>query len=390
MTEPALYFLFAFRLLLKARFTLILLVAAVAFGVGFQIPNAANLEGYSRELLNQGMKRALGHVTVTSRLQEWVGTADVITKLEGLPCVKNVATRLIQGAVVLRKGGAMPVRLVGIDIAREKRATNLCARIARGACIVNEDSDVLVGWEAATLAHLEPGQRIEVAVATQDGQSIRKLSLKVVGILHGGGAFQEDRDLIAARLAVLDPLEDVDQLTSILVFGSDAERAKEYRDEIQRIFPKLSVKSWSDGAGFVAQAISGNQTLSYVSQWMVTFAVLVPVLALSYIHVTSERRQIGALRAIGMTRIDILSIYLLKTVVIAMIGATIGAGLGYLVCLYFQHYPIFKSGGFIVVPDLSWKVVLSSMGTVALTTIIAGIWPAMRAALTSPIEELSS
>lgn len=390
MTDPALLFLFSIRLLLKARFTLVLLIMAVAFGVGFQIPNAANLEGYSRELLNQGMKRAFGHVTITSTNREWTDTVGTIKRLESIPCIERVATRLIQGAVVLREGGAMPARLVGVDLGREKRATNLCARIARGACIEHEDTDILVGWEAAKLARLEPGQSIVVAVASQDGQSIRKVGFRIAGILQGGGAFQEDRDLIAARRAIIDSLEDFDQLTSILVFGRDAERAGEYRDEIKRTFPELTVKSWMDSSGFVAQAIDGNRTLSYVSQLMVMFAVLVPVLALSYIHVTSERRQIGALRAVGMTRTDVLCIYLLKTVIIAIVGALMGALLGYLVCLYFRFHPIFDSNGFVVLPTLSSKVVLSSMGTVALTTVLAGTWPAMRAAMTSPIEELTS
>lgn len=390
MSDPALLLLFSFRLLLKARFTLVLLVAAVAFGVGFQIPNDANLEGYSRELLAQGMKRATGHVTVTRANGEWPDVEATLRRLESLPCVRHTTTRLFQGAVVLRERAAMPVRLVAVDVEREKRATNLCSRLTQGACIENKSADVLVGWEAAKVGGLSPGDLIEVVVASTDAKSIRKRSLRVAGILQGGGAFQEDRDLIASREAVLDPLDDLGQVASILVYGPNAEQANEYREVIRRALPDHDVKSWQDSSGFVAQAIEGNRTLAFVSRLMVMCAVLVPVLALSYIHVTSERRQIGTMRAVGMTRADILCIYLLKTVIIAALGAVIGAGLGCLVCRYFQYRPIFNSGGFVVLPYLSGKVIWSSMGSVALTTVLAGTWPAMRASRTSPIQELNA
>src|SRR5512145_527427 len=310
MSDPRLLLLFAFRLLLKAKFTLALLVLAVAFGVGFQIPNNANLAGYSRELLTQGMRRATGHVTVTSPNVEWDDVEATILAIESLPCVTHVATRLVQAAVVLRVGAPMPVRLVGVELERERRATDVCGRLARGACIEHPQGEVLVGWEAAQVAHLSPGESIEVAVSTPDGRSIRKITLRIAGILKGGGAFQEDRDLIAAREAVLDDLDDVGQVTSLLVYGRDAEQADAYRDEVRRVVKSLTVKSWKDSAGFVAQAIEGNRTLALVSELMVMVAVLVPVLALSYIHVSSERKQVAVLRAVGMTRLDVLWIYL--------------------------------------------------------------------------------
>jgi lipoprotein-releasing system permease protein len=390
MSDPALLLLFAVRLLMKARFTLVLLVLAVAFGVGFQIPNNANLAGYSRELLAQGMRRATGHVTVTSPSADWDDAGSVVAKLEALPCVKHVATRLVQAAVVLREGAPMPVRFVGVDLEREKRATDLCARVAKGACIRVPAEEVLVGSEAAQVAHLEAGQPINLAVAAADGKTMRKLSLRIAGILRGGGAFQEDRDLIAAREALLDPLDDLGQVSSILVYGKDAEQSDAYRDAIRTALPDLTVRSWRDASGFVAHAIEGNQTIAVVSQMMVMIAVLVPVLALSYIHVNSERKQVGVLRAIGMTRVDILLIYLLKTVIIALLGSFAGAALGLLVCHYFQAHPVFNSGGFLVLPYLSSKAVLSSMSSVALTTVLAGLWPALRAASMSPIEELAA
>jgi putative ABC transport system permease protein len=390
MSHAALLLLFAIRLLLKSKFTFVLLTAAVAFGVGFQIPNAANLAGYSRELLNQGMKRATGHVTVTGKDGVLQDADVVIPKIEALPSVRHTAPRLIQAALLRGRGQRIPVRLVGIELERERRATSLCERVASGGCITRPSSEVLVGSEAAKKAELRAGDAVEIAVATPDASGVVKLPMNVAGILRGGGAFQEDNDVIAVRGAVVDPLADDGAITALLVYGDSAEQADQYRDDVRRILPSLDVKSWRDSAGFVNQAIEGNRKLTWVSLLMVTCAVLVPVLALSYIHVTAERRQIGTLRAVGMTRLDILAIYLLKSAIVTLVGTSVGVGLGMLLCWYFQLHPLFNSDGFVVRPSVSVAVVASSIASVGLTTIIAGLWPAMRAAMTSPIEELTS
>ena len=64
----ALQLLFLARKNLGAsRWTTALLVAAVAAGVGFQIPNAANMAGYERELLREGISAGHGDVRVRPR-----------------------------------------------------------------------------------------------------------------------------------------------------------------------------------------------------------------------------------------------------------------------------------------------------------------------------------
>ena len=51
----------AFKSLLRSRLSLAFLLLAVTAGVAFQIPNAANINGYTEELLRQGVSRSTGH-----------------------------------------------------------------------------------------------------------------------------------------------------------------------------------------------------------------------------------------------------------------------------------------------------------------------------------------
>jgi len=57
-------FFLARKSLFQSRLTMALLIAAVAAGVGFQIPNAANSLGYQAELIEEGVAAGWGDVRV--------------------------------------------------------------------------------------------------------------------------------------------------------------------------------------------------------------------------------------------------------------------------------------------------------------------------------------
>src|SRR5438045_2801972 len=63
----ALLFFLAGRGLLRSRLTTALLFAAVAAGVGFQVPNTANMLGYERALLDEGVTYGNGEVRLRPR-----------------------------------------------------------------------------------------------------------------------------------------------------------------------------------------------------------------------------------------------------------------------------------------------------------------------------------
>ena len=54
----------AFKSLLRSRLSLAFLLLAVTAGVRFQIPNAANINGYTEELMRKGGSGATGRLVI--------------------------------------------------------------------------------------------------------------------------------------------------------------------------------------------------------------------------------------------------------------------------------------------------------------------------------------
>src|SRR5947207_14805552 len=93
----------AWRDLRSSPMTAAVLVAAVAVGVGFQVPNTANILGYEAEMLEQGVKSGFGDVRVYPRQGRRIDeAATTLDRLRSTPGVRAVAAVLLLPAVVGR------------------------------------------------------------------------------------------------------------------------------------------------------------------------------------------------------------------------------------------------------------------------------------------------
>jgi putative ABC transport system permease protein len=94
--------------------------------------------------------------------------------------------------------------------------------------------------------------------------------------------------------------------------------------------------------------------------------------------VTERTREIGIRRAIGAKRRQIISQFLIETVVLSMIGGLIGLGIGVLIPMLITHFsnmPTVVTLNGILLP------LCISMGI----GILFGLYPAMHAAQVDPI-----
>jgi putative ABC transport system permease protein len=105
------------------------------------------------------------------------------------------------------------------------------------------------------------------------------------------------------------------------------------------------------------------------------------IMNIMLVSVTERTREIGLRKALGATRLNILTQFLIEAVVISVVGGLIGIGLGY-------------GAATSISQQANWKVlipiegVLIAFGFAALVGIFFGLYPAWRAAQLQPIEAL--
>ena len=107
----------------------------------------------------------------------------------------------------------------------------------------------------------------------------------------------------------------------------------------------------------------------------------VGVIAIMMISVTERTREIGVRKALGATRVTILWQFLVEAVTLTAIGAVIGLIGGGAVSEIIKRATPIKAS----VPPLA---VVAALGASAVTGVLFGMLPAMRAAKLDPVEAL--
>ena len=107
----------------------------------------------------------------------------------------------------------------------------------------------------------------------------------------------------------------------------------------------------------------------------------VGVVAIMMISVTERTREIGVRKALGATRVIILWQFLVEAVTLTAIGAILGLIAGGIVSVIIRNATPIQAS----IPPLA---IVSALGASAVTGVLFGMLPAMRAAKLDPVEAL--
>ncbi len=109
----------------------------------------------------------------------------------------------------------------------------------------------------------------------------------------------------------------------------------------------------------------------------------VGIMNVMLVSVTERRAEIGLLKALGAANRQILVVFMLEAVLLAILGGLVGSSAGYLaVTAFVGYYPSFPAA-----PPL-WAVV-SAMVLSLLVGVGFGVWPARRATRLDPVRALT-
>jgi lipoprotein-releasing system permease protein len=148
--------------------------------------------------------------------------------------------------------------------------------------------------------------------------------------------------------------------------------------------------TWMVDHPYADSAIRANEVLGVVSHTMVVVAVTIPIISLLYVTVLNRSRDIAMLAALGFTRLDVFVAFIVQSVVIGGTGAVIGCALGWAGVRWFEAHPIFESADFSVHPVVNAAGFYEPAIVVLLATVLAAVFPALRASRIDPARVLRS
>lgn len=230
------------------------------------------------------------------------------------------------------------------------------------------------------------------------GKVIRcnQVPLRVVGVLKSKGynsmGMDQDDVVLAPYTTVMKRLLAQTYLSGIFASALTENMTDEAVDEITEVLRREHKLKETDDDDFTIrtqQELSSmlNTTTDLMTTLLACIAGIslvvggIGIMNIMYVSVTERTREIGLRMSVGARGIDILSQFLIESVLISITGGIIGVILGCgasFVIKTVAHWPVFVQ---------PWSVLLS-FAVCTLTGVFFGWYPAKKAADLDPIEAL--
>lgn len=254
--------------------------------------------------------------------------AALVRRLEKVDGVRGVAPRLKFSASVNNGIEEMPVTAIGIDPEADARVLQLKGAVKEGAYLEAGSPGAILGRDLAKVMDLKVGDYFTLVLRTQS-QSFEAVEFEVTGIAAANAPSVNDGTvyvpLDVAQAAVNLP----NSATELLVKGSRGYKdlgtlPDEIRQALGPEAPRFEVVTWERAA---------EDYLSHVESDRVTTSILLGIIGLiAALGVVNNillagmerRREIGTLKALGMTETQITRLFMLEGMGIGLVGGVLG------------------------------------------------------------------
>jgi len=249
---------------------------------------------------------------------------------------------------------------------------------------------------------LPPGE--EVIVTTISGGRFAPVnSVFTVCDYFRSEMSEYDSNYIFVPLDYLQKLRAMEgRVSSIQIRLKDESRKKEVVERLKQLLGEgVLVQTWEDKQGALLAAISIEKGILNVLLFLIIAVAGFGILAIFSMIVVEKTRDIGILKALGASHLGVLQIFLAYGLLLGLVGALCGTGLGLLITHYINEIEALLSSSFgmevfprnvyyfdKIPTNIHPSQILFINVCSILIAVVFSILPALRAALLHPVRAL--
>lgn len=215
----------------------------------------------------------------------------------------------------------------------------------------------------------------------------------VVGIMNSGG-MTFDSEVWAKRALAGQKFGKENTITTVVVQTADADAAREVAADLTKNYKKPAVIAKVETEYYASLNGTNQQFLYSILFVTVVMAVggIFGVMNTMFAAISQRTKDIGVLRILGYSRLQVLSSFFLESLLLALLGGLIGCAVGSL-CHGWTATSIVGSGqggGKSVVLKLvvDWRILAAGMGFALVMGTLGGLIPALSAMRLRALESL--
>ena len=275
--------------------------------------------------------------------------------------------------------------VVGIDVAQENLMYKLYEKMESGKVdrLLTNSEGILMGEKLAEKMNVKVGDR--VSLTTPQGNTFL---LNVVGIFSFGISTIDDiRCYVNLKTAQKLLGKSSDYITDINLKLTDYRLAADFAKRLEETY-NYKAEDWQAANA----SILAGELIRNIMTYVVAITMLVVagfgIYNIMNMTVVNKLREIAIMKATGFEGGDIISIFLLQSLIIgitgAFMGVLLGGGISYVIDqIPFPARDMIKLDTFPV--TYKWQHYLLAIVFGAITTLFAGYFPSKKASKVDPV-----
>lgn len=391
-------------------------VLGVALGVMALIVVMAVMSGFDRDL-----KAKIVGVNPHILVQAPGGLSNanaLIAQIRNLknPRIKTVAS-FVQGQGIIRsKTNAMGVIIKGVDL-KQDDLKGVSDHMLAGMFQFQGKSEspaggklpgVVIGRELANILNIGVGGKVYlISPFLKDSDKLlpsqaKSLPFEVTGVYQIGMSDMDSTICLIDLPLARDLFQLGEAVSGISIRLDDVERAEALKNNVEQVLGEgFLVRSWLDLNRTFFSALKVEKTVMAILLFLIILVAAFNIVSTLIMIVMEKTRDIGLLMALGATAAGIRRIFLFQGVFVGFFGVLIGAVAGLLIASNVNGVAdfLYQTTGIEVFPsdiyyfskipaEINASDVSLIVSFALLLSLVAGLYPAHKAAKLNPVEAL--
>lgn len=361
----------------------LLILTGIAVGVSVQIFIGLLIQGLQQSLINKTIGSS-PQITITALNKQATFTdwEKDMALLEGNASLTFITASADGAAFAYNNTESQSVVFRGMQLANADGIYHFTDRLTEGNLPASK-SEVMIGKNLKEALGVNVGDTITVKT-----QSQKFMDVKIVGIL----------DLKIAALNDSWMISDLNTSQTLFGYGNTVSTISM---QVKEVFASdttavavatslndsnLKVADWKSANAELLSGLSGQSISSTMIQVFVMVSVVLAIASVLAITVMQKSRQLGILKAMGIKDSIASLIFIFQGLILGLLGAIAGVGLGLGLCIMFVTFAKGADGSPVVPLYINMSFILLSAGIAVISSLIASFIPAKASLSLNPIE----